>query len=212
MSPLNENDRKELTIRNSIFDALSDEEWHRITELRSTINEKRLTLKNTTKLSSRTLDKHLDKMVETQLIEKKKDVIKGKYAVLYKATPEVIEYVRSNILRKGFSDNLDGMLEETKNPLVILDMIHLWSQENFLLILRQIKNKKIDNDNLHFIEEAYLWYDYEFFTMKLIAATAKIIDEIDIDRIATSLIKEQAAFLSLRMSKSGKLKDKDNSQ
>jgi hypothetical protein len=102
------------------------------------------------------------------------------------------------------------MLQETKNPLVILDLIHLWSQENFLLILRQIKNKKINSNNLYFIENFYLWDYYQFFTMKLIAATAKIIDEIDIDRIASSLIKEQAAFLSLRLvSESVKKKDEE---
>ena len=56
-------------------------------------------LKEKTSLSSRTLAKHLNRMTNLQIIERKKDVRSKKYPVpvLYKATHELLTYLEVNI-------------------------------------------------------------------------------------------------------------------
>jgi DNA-binding HxlR family transcriptional regulator len=72
-----------------IFKALSDGQWHRNME----IHEK-------TKISSRTLTKHLDRMAKTKIMEKKIDKESGKYPypVLYRLNPKEAEFVQCDMI------------------------------------------------------------------------------------------------------------------
>ena len=180
---MDSNTEKEYYARRAIFKALSDEQWHRNMELKAT-----------TKLSSRTLAKHLDKMVEQQMIEKKTDMESGKYPhpVLYKAVPQTIYYIRFSMFREEFSKNIDAILKETKDPLLILDMIHNWYQLIFLKILGGIReNKNMTFEERDWHEEVILFPIYRDCTFALIEATTKIISEIDISQLLMLQAKRQ---------------------
>ena len=62
--------------RRSIFKALSDGQWHRFIDL-----------KEKSKLSPRTLAKHLNRMVKIQIIERKTDIEGGKYPFSFYIKP-----------------------------------------------------------------------------------------------------------------------------
>lgn len=164
-----------------LFNVLFDGLWHRNMELR----EK-------TQLSSRTLSKHLDRLIKLQLIERKIDDESGKYPVpvLYKAQPELMNHIKSSKLREEFSQSIDAMLEETKDPLIILEVIHDYSQIAFLELMKEIKNnKQITSLEIDFFEEIFLWANYKHFMFKLIEASAKRIDEFDFDKLLVAKAK-----------------------
>lgn len=163
----------------SIFKALSDGQPHRNMEL-----------KEKTKLSPRTLDKHLDKLVELGVVNKQKDTQSGAYPypVFYKATNDLLKYIKSSLLRDDFSETIDGMIQETKDPLMILEVIHEYSQLAFIKILKEIQAKKaMDFERRQFLEEIFLWSNYRHFTMELIEASLKIADTLKMDEL---LIKQ----------------------
>ena len=167
----------------SIFRVLSDGQWHRNMEI-----------KEKTKLSSRTLAKHLNKLTQLYLIERKQDVESGEYPVpvFYKAIAELLTYIRGSILRDNFSDNVDQMLKETKDPLMILEAIHEFSQLGFMTIMENIrKDKKIANQVLDFYENMILFTNYRSFMFELIEATRKVIDDIDFDKLLAAQAKRQ---------------------
>jgi DNA-binding HxlR family transcriptional regulator len=175
--------------RRKIYRILSDGQWHRNMEL-----------KEKTKLSPRTLAKHLIQMTKLQMIEKKTDAESGKYPVpvLYKAQPELVDYIKSSMLREEYSDNVEAMLKECNDPLWMLDDIHFFSQITFTNILKEIQEKKnITWDEILYLEEAFLWANYRHFTMALIAATAKIIRDIDIDQLWVTQAKRQKEISEL---------------
>lgn len=165
----------------AIFKALYDGQWHRNMEL-----------KEKTNLSSRTLSKHLDRMLKLQLIERKVDNESGKYPipVLYQAQPELINYVKSSMLREEFSQKVDAMLEETKDPLMILEVIHTYSQTAFLKLMEEIKNnKKMTPEEIEFFEENFIWANYKHFTFDLINATKKMVNELDFNKLLVAQAK-----------------------
>jgi DNA-binding HxlR family transcriptional regulator len=170
--------------RQCIYDALSDGQWHRYMEL-----------KNATKLSPRTLSKHLENMNSLTVVERKEDTESGKYPVpvLYKANDQFLnDYIKPTRMRKHYSDNVNAMLEETKDPLILLDMILQFAQVDFIRILQEIQtNKKISGEEILFFEEAFLWRNFESFTMDLITSTYKMIDKININQLLLSQAKRQ---------------------
>jgi len=190
MKPKKENEgiggyqrEKAYCAQRSILKALSDGQWHRNMEL-----------KETSKLSSRTLAKHLDMLQKARVIVKKRDVESGKYPVpvFYKAQDILLIYMRSSLLREEFSNKVDAMTEETRDPLMILDVIHDFSQLAFIRILRQIQeDKKITWEQRNFLEEFFLWSNYKYFTMELIEASMRIVDKIDIDQLLMSQAKRK---------------------
>jgi hypothetical protein len=161
--------------------ALSDAQWHRNMEL---IRE--------TKLSSRTLGKHLDTLTNGQFIEKKTDVINGKHAVLFKAKPDFITYIKLLMLKAREINSLEPALNRTHDPLRILDLIHFRSQTYFLDLLTQIQQKKnITKEEINLRAEYYLWSTYKESTSQLIEASLKIIDKIDITQLLINQAKRQ---------------------
>lgn len=140
-------------------------------------------LKERTKLSSRTLAKHLDKMTHLQSIEKKIDVESGNYPypVYYKAEPELVTYIKANISRQEIANQLEPALNESKDPLVLLDAIHEISQAYFIELLTRIQeNKNITNEEINFFGECFLWTNYKQYTSKLIEASRKITGDVNI--------------------------------
>ena len=166
-----------------IFKALSDGQWHRYTEL-----------KEKTKLSSRTLTKRLVEMTDFQIVKKKKDVESGKYPVpvLYKADTPIIVYAKTRIAREAFTNHLVSVLDNTKDPLIVLDRIHFYSQKNLLDLLMLIqRSKKINDKEINFLAQCFLWENYRQFTGKLIEASRRIINDFDFPRLLTNQAKRQ---------------------
>ena len=168
-----------------ILKTLSDGQWHRNMEL-----------KQKTELSSRTLAKHLNHMINIKIIERKEDIKSRKYPVpvLYKATPELTTYVKARIAREEFANGLESALNETKDPLFLLDGIHATSQLYFIELLNQIQQNNITTDEqINFFAECFLWANYKQFTHKLIEASRKIINDLNI----TQLKIDQAKRLTI---------------
>jgi DNA-binding HxlR family transcriptional regulator len=162
---------------------LSDGEWHRNMEL-----------KEKTKLSSRTLAKHLNQMANRQIIEKKTDVESGKcpVPVLYRSTPELTTYVKASITREEVATELEPALNESKDPLILLEAIHASSQVYFLELLTQIQqNKIVTNEQINFFAECFLWANYKQYTSKLIEASRKIINDLNIAQLLINQAKRQ---------------------
>ena len=148
-------------------------------------------LKERTGLSSRTLAKHLNHMTNIQIMERKRDIESGKYPVpvLYKATPELTTYVKASMARKEIAKGLEPALNESKDPLLLLDVIHVSSQLYFIELLTQIQqNNIVTNEQINFFAECFLWANYKQFTYKLIQASRKIINDLNI----TQLLIDQA--------------------
>jgi DNA-binding transcriptional regulator GbsR (MarR family) len=161
--------------------ALSDAQWHRNMEL---IRE--------TKLSSRTLSKHLDELTNGQFIEKKSDIINGKHAVFFKAKPDFITFIKLQMLKAKEISSLEPALNRTNDPLRILDLIHFRSQTYFLDLLTQIQqNKNITSEEINLRAEYFLWSTYRESTSQLIEASCKIIDRIDITQLLINQAKRQ---------------------
>jgi len=151
-------------------------------------------LKEKTKLSSRTLAKHLNQMTNIQIVEKKSDVESGKYPVpvLYKATPELTTYVKASITREEFANDLESLLDESKDPLILLDAIHDSSQLGFIELLTQIQqNKIVTIEQINFFAECFIWANYIQFTSKLIEASRKIIYDLNITQLLINQAKRQ---------------------
>jgi hypothetical protein len=125
------------------------------------------------------------------LIERKEDTEKGKYAVLYKAIPELLTLIRVRRLTKETNQALEQLLVETKDPLFILDTIHLFSQLGVLTVLKSLsllkkRNRNISYELVEFFEETLIWYPYKSLTLNLITSSMKTIDDIDMKQLLTS--------------------------
>ncbi len=171
----NKNTKAFYETQTKIWKALSDGQWHRTNNL-----------KKTTKLSPRTLHKHLKQLTKDGLIDRKRDIESEKYPipVLYKAQSDIIEATKTMEIMKKFSNKIDAILKETKNnPLIILDLINKWNQTNFIRLLKTIQNHKdIPLKEIETLTKLHLWLNYEWFTQILIEATTKIIKEVDINQ------------------------------
>jgi DNA-binding HxlR family transcriptional regulator len=162
-----------------IIIALLDGQWHRNMEI-----------KKETKLSPRTLSKHLNDL-EKKLhwIERKEDTESGEYPhpVLYRANDTTVSYAT---LIKSIFDNADQIeiyLKETKDPLQILEDFHKANQYYFTLFLETIqKNKHTTQKLLDYMTSLFLYTPYKIYTTQLITAFAKAVQfgtQFDIDQL-----------------------------
>jgi transcription initiation factor IIE alpha subunit len=151
-------------------------------------------LKEKTKLSSRTLTKHLNQMTSLQIIKKKTDVESGKYPVpvLYKAAPKLTIYMKSEISEEEIANRMESALNETKDPLIVLEEIHASSQECFIELLTAIQqNKIITDEEINFFAEYFLWANYKQYISKLLEASRKMINNLDITQSLINQAKRQ---------------------
>jgi DNA-binding HxlR family transcriptional regulator len=151
-----------------ILMALLDGQWHRNMEL-----------KKETKLSPRTLSKHLNELEkELHWVERKEDTESGEYPhpVLYRANHLTVSYAT---YIKSVFDNADEMetrLKETKDPLQILNDFHKINQYYFTLFLIKIQESKyITQKQLDFMANLFLYSPYKIYTQNLITAIAKAV-------------------------------------
>ncbi len=186
----------------SILKAFSDGQWHRNKELRET-----------TKLSSRTLSKHLENLTQLQMIERKEDMESGKYPVpvLYKATFAALEYIKTSIFIEESSKNIEPALMETRDPLAVLEIIHMASELGLVKILTELKeHKDMPVAVVQYLEVLFMEMPYKFFVLKLVDASRKIIDELDFDKLSIEQVKRQkemAEFQLKRLSELGLLEN-----
>jgi DNA-binding HxlR family transcriptional regulator len=143
--------------------ALSDGKWHRNKEL-----------KEETKLTPRTLSKHLNELEkELHWVERREDKESGEYPhpVLYRATDTILSYT---IYMKSVFDSADiiqAELQETKDPLQILEEIHKINEYYFTLILETIqKNKSTSLKWLDPFMSLIFHSPYEIYTREIIRA------------------------------------------
>ena len=151
-------------------------------------------LEEKTRLSSRTLAKHLTEMTDSRIIERMRDIRSGKYPVpiLYKAVPEVADYVRTLILQEEAANHLVLALDETKDPLAILDAIHATSQIFFLDIINEIQqDKNISEEKINIFADTFILRPYREYTLKLIKASQKMIDEFNVNQLLINQAKRQ---------------------
>lgn len=162
-----------------ILMALIDGQWHRIMEL-----------KEETKLSPRTLYKHLNELEkELHWIERKENTESGEYPhpVLYKATRSTISYatyVQSVIYN---ADEMETRLKEAKDPLQILNDFHKLNEYYFTCSLLEIqKRKHMTQKQLDGMTNFFLLSPYETYIKNLITAFAKAVQfgaQFDINKL-----------------------------
>jgi hypothetical protein len=133
-------------------------------------------------------------MTSLQIIKKKTDVESGKYPVpvLYKAKPNLVLYIKASITREETLNMLEPALNETKDPLAVLEAIHASSELYFLDLLASIQqNNNITNEEIYFYAECFLWANYKQYTYKLIKASHKIINDLNITQSLINQSKRQ---------------------
>jgi DNA-binding transcriptional ArsR family regulator len=147
-------------------------------------------LKEETKLTPRTLSKHLKELEkELNWIERKEDTESGEYPhpVLYRATRSTVLWT---IYMKSVFDNADDIEEELKknrDPLQILEEFHKINMYYFTLTLETIQKNK---------SKSFKWLDsflgfafyspYEIYTKEIIRAftkAARFGTQFDIDKL-----------------------------
>jgi len=136
-------------------------------------------------------------MTNIQIIERKRDIESRKYPVpvLYRATPELTTYVKARIAREEFASGLEPALNESKDPLLLLDAIHAFSQLGFMDLLTQIQqNNIVTKEQINFFAECFLWANYKQFTHKLIDASRKIINDLNITQLSIDQAKRMHAI------------------
>jgi DNA-binding HxlR family transcriptional regulator len=158
---------------------LSDAQWHRNKEL-----------KEKTKLTPRTLSKHLNELEkELHWVERREDKESGEYPhpVLYRATDTILSYT---IYMKSVFDSVDiiqAELQETKDPLQILEVIHKINEYYFTLILETIqKNKSASSKWLDSFMSLIYYSPYEIYTKEIIRAfteAAQFGTQFNIDKL-----------------------------
>ncbi|MGA3289227.1 MAG: hypothetical protein ABSD42_03180 [Candidatus Bathyarchaeia archaeon] len=165
----------QLTILNALFDG----EWHQNKEL-----------KIATKLSSRTLNKNLKTMTEIQVIERKEAVKNGKYAVFYKTSEELFYMTAINMWNEIHKE-ISKTLKQSKDPLCILEEIHINNEEFFIQFLFQIQSNKNNPEKIKFLAEVLLLQNYQYLIKELITITSQIRSEINVDNLIDLQYKRQ---------------------
>jgi len=153
-------------------------------------------IKKETGLNDPTLAKYLKPLVKMKLISRKVDQ-SGKYPppVYYKAEPELLTWIDAQVSMDNFSEQIEEVLLETKNPLAVLKLINLECQGVLEFIIFKLKQEKNTPDHkLEFLLDLFVWEPYRVHTWKLIEATKKHIDELPLkvysDKYFTEMIQK----------------------
>ena len=184
-----------------ILEALADGDWYRYKEIREKTN-----------LSSRTLTKHLDRLQEIPIVERKEDVESGKYPVpvLYRIISPFDTYVNAKVFRERFADDIEEMLDETKDPLVILDIIHTFSHTGFVQLLTEIKERdEISNNELCFFGECFLWGNYKILIARLMGESRKLKNELNILQFLKNQAERQIELNTLALQRYKEMEKKN---
>ena len=151
-----------------ILSALIDGKWHRNMEL-----------KKETKLTARTLSKHLKELEkELHWIERKEDTESGQYPhpVLYKANQTTIKYTKFIMSIYEYADKIESKLKETGDPFLMLDTFHMLNDLTFTLILMAIQHDRyMTRKKIDFGTNFFLYSPYKIYTRNLITAVTKAV-------------------------------------
>jgi DNA-binding HxlR family transcriptional regulator len=169
------------TSRIEIAKLLADQKPHQFNEL-----------KKQSKLSAPTLSKHLKKFVTYDLVTKEIDTKSGRYPypVYYTATPELSGYAGLIRFTEEMSSLIDATLAKEKNPLTTLNSLNtltIGRMHDLLTGFKENKNLNLTVDDLIFKWALWVLEPYKALSEKILQATAKIIDEIDLDKDLRSL-------------------------
>jgi len=154
---------------------LSDKKPHQFKEI-----------KKETKLSPPTLSKRLKELVEVRLVNKKVDTKSGRYPypVYYTATEELSDFAKTAMFIDEASARIEEAISADKQPLLLLDGLHMANTANMVMILRELKKDKSRlRPDMIFNWELWTLEPYRALSLKIIEASAKEINEIDIDQI-----------------------------
>jgi len=164
-----------------ILIALSDGQWHRNMEL-----------KEQTKLTPRTLSKHLKELTnELQWIERKEDTESGEYPhpVLYRAKEDMLSIIIfiTTVHYSYTTDNLERKLKETKDPIHVLIRIHELNLYYLTLLLEEMQKEKImSQKEVNALLNFTIFAPYKIYISNLIDAFSKNIQfgtHFDIDKL-----------------------------
>jgi DNA-binding HxlR family transcriptional regulator len=182
-----DNSRYKQYNQQQILMALIDGQWHRIMDL-----------KKETKLSPRTLYKHLNELEkELHWIERKEDTESGEYPhpVLYKANPTTIKHTKFVMSIHEYAEKIETKLKETRDPSLMLDDFHMLNKLTFTLILMAIQsNKYMTWKQIDYMTRLFLFSPYEIYTQNLITAITKAIQSgvrFEVKKPAVSQAKRQ---------------------
>jgi hypothetical protein len=165
----------------SIMDVLrvfTDKKEHRYTEI-----------KKASGLNDPTLAKLLSRFTKSKMVKQRWDMSTYPHASYYQATPEFVLFSKSEIDTEEKSEAIASTLSENKDPLEILNWIHVTILRHMLEILRQYKKDKKLEPQLKFLMDILVWQPFRDLTWKLLESTKEIIDEIDIDKIEKTIEK-----------------------
>ena len=154
-------------------------------------------LKKKTGLNDPTLAKYLKPLINLKLVSKRVDLESGKYPypAYYRAEPEFLTWIDAQISTKELSEQIEGVLLETKSPMFVLELINLQNYVSTSFTLQKLKeDKDIPEHKLGFLLELFAWEPFQVLTWNLIKACKKNIDVIDIDQIQIHQL-EQIAHL-----------------
>ena len=173
------NDRYKLHNQQLILIALIDGQWHRNKEL-----------KEKTKLTPRTLSKHLNELnTELHLIERREDTQSGEYPhpVLYRAPQLTVSF--ATYIKKVWdnADDMEPALMESKDPLLLLEKLHKLNLYYFTQILGTIQEDKcIPQKVIEWLTNLFIHEPYEICTKNIITAFTKAVQlggQFDIDKL-----------------------------
>jgi DNA-binding HxlR family transcriptional regulator len=159
--------------------ALIDGQWHRNKEL-----------KEKTKLTARTLSKHLNELEkEFRWIERKEDTESGEYPhpVLYRATDSAVSWTHYMKLVFDNADDIEADLKKAKDPLRILEELHEVNEYYFTLLLETIQEEK--TASLKWLDSfmSFIFYSpYEIYTKEIVRAFTEDVrfgEQFNIDKL-----------------------------
>ena len=163
-------------------------------------------LKKKTGLNDPTLAKYLKPLLKMKLVSKRVDLESGKYPypVYYRAEPEFLTWIDAQISMLELSEQIEGLLLETKNPLFVLKLIDLSCQGHLEFMFSKLKeDKNVPEHKLRFLLDLFVWEPYRVLTWKLIEATKRHIDEIPIKVISDEELLRKLEQLEKKISDLG---------
>lgn len=140
-------------------------------------------IKKATKLNDPTLSKFLNRFKELKLVKERWDMSEYPHAHYYKPEPELTFFSKGEARTEKLSAQIEPALSKGKDPLIILEWIHILSFRNMVEILRRYKKNKNAESQLNFVMGVLVWEPFRVLTWKVLESSKKIIDEIDIDEL-----------------------------
>lgn len=156
---------KQLNSQKVLF-ALIDGQWHRNKEL-----------KERTKLTARTLSKHLGELEKNlHWVERKEDTESGEYPhpVLYKATNAAIPFIKYMDIVFQNADTIEKEIDEVTDPLKVLRKIHKGEEYYLYLTILEIATfKYMTKEQLDGFLDFTFYRPHQIYIEALIGAITK---------------------------------------